>query len=124
MGKVHLFGNAVAPARLLEKMPVKFRYKFECSDCESTHRLLFEDWEVCESWRKWSRERRYGTRGVLEEAVIHRYVDEPRRKDNLYFFFDGNMAAHPQKFARDRTRPQPDPEVATLPIEMRLIPSP
>ncbi|HEY6485377.1 MAG TPA: hypothetical protein VIX83_03210 [Candidatus Cybelea sp.] len=92
-GKVNLFGRPVAPARLLQKLPVRFRYVFDCSNEDCRHRLIFEDWEVCESWRKWKQ--RYATRPLLEAAIENKYADEPARKGNLYLFV-GNIAAHPK----------------------------
>lgn len=86
LGATDLFG-AAPRGRLLERMPVEFRYQFRCNrDEERPHKYLFEDWEVCESWRKWAREKRYHGRPMLEAAVRNRYVDLPRQHDNLYLF--------------------------------------
>lgn len=104
-GKVNLFGKPVAPTNLLEKMPVRFRYVFDCSDDTRGHPLIFEDWEVCESWRKWKG--RYRTHRMLEAAIANKYVDEPKAKDNLYVFI-GNTAAHPKAWlVIGHTRPDP-----------------
>ncbi len=92
-GAVDLFGNASAPLKLLEKLPVKIQYRYTCSDpiCNG-HQQLFEDWEVGQSWRSWSR--RYPDRAELEQMLRQRYVVIPREKDNL-FLFVGTMARHP-----------------------------
>jgi hypothetical protein len=92
-GTADLFG-AVRPSRgILEKMPVKISYKFHCGDpgCRG-HTKMIEDWEICESWRSW--QRLYPTREVLEQKIRQKYLDEPRRDDNLYFFV-GTMLSHP-----------------------------
>lgn len=83
-----LFGNRLTPATLLQKMPVKIRYKFACG-AKCKHELLFEDWEVCESWRSWKA--RYPGRAMLEAAIAQKYVDVPREKDNLFFFIGNHF---------------------------------
>jgi hypothetical protein len=82
-GPTDLFGAAVTPRSLLQKVPVEIRYDYSC-DGSCRHHQLFEDWEVGESWRTWTR--RYPTRAVLEAAIRNRYVDEPHRKGNLYLW--------------------------------------
>ncbi len=83
-----LFGNRLTPTTLLQKIPVKVRYKFSCEgSCE--HELLFEDWEVCESWRTW--QTRYPERSRLEKAIVNKYVDVPAQKDNLFLFIGNHF---------------------------------
>lgn len=92
-GAIDLFGELRSPKSLLQKLPVKIRYRFRCADpaCQG-HEKLFEDWEVGQSWRSWGA--RYRTRALLEAAIVNRYADEPRRHRNLYFFV-GTLAAFP-----------------------------
>lgn len=42
--------------RDLEQIPWKFSYRFTCRDdaCVTTHKLSVIDWEIGESYRKWS----------------------------------------------------------------------
>lgn len=91
-GTADLFGTVEPAHGLLEKFPVKISYRFRCADpaC-SGHTKLFEDWEVCQSWRDWKR--RYGSRDILEQMLRKRYADEPREHDNLYLFV-GTLASH------------------------------
>jgi hypothetical protein len=90
-GAENFFGEA-PKGRLLEKLPVEIRYRYRCDgESEMRHCQLFEDWEVGESWRQWSR--RYRTREVLEAAIRETYVDRPKRHDNLYLFI-GTHARH------------------------------
>lgn len=82
-GPVDMFGTPVTPKTMLQKIPVEIRYRYSCDGvCE--HHQWFEDWEVGESWRTWTR--RYPDRALLEGAIRNKYVDEPARKDNLYLW--------------------------------------
>lgn len=95
-GASDLFGNRSGPLQLLEKIPVKIQYEYTCNDASCTgHQQLFEDWEIGESWRAWSR--KYRTRAELKEKLRERYVLEPRAKDNLYLFL-GTLARHPKEW--------------------------
>lgn len=92
-GAADLFGAKSAPGNLLEKIPVRIRYKYRCDDARCTgHEQLFEDWEVGESWRAWAA--RYPDLSVRKAAIIERYADIPRAKDNL-FLFVGTHSRHP-----------------------------
>lgn len=91
---MNLFGADKTRVRILEKLPVKISYKFRCQEASCNgHKMMFEDWEIGESWRKWS-SGQYTDRAVLEAAVRETYVDEPRAKDNLYLFV-GTIAGYP-----------------------------
>lgn len=116
---VDLFGNKLTPTTLLEKLPVRMRYTFDCQDDENRHSLLFEDWEVGVSWRNWNK--RYPDPDVLDAALRETYVDKPRRKDNLYFFV-GNIAAHPQVWMVIG-QIQPDAQATAGPVALQLLPT-
>jgi hypothetical protein len=47
-GPVDMFGTAVTPRSLLQKIPVEIRYRYSC-DGTCQHHQWFEDWEVGES---------------------------------------------------------------------------
>jgi hypothetical protein len=87
-GETDLFGNKLTPRTLLEKLPVQMRYVFDCQDDDERHDLIFEDWEVGASWRSWKK--RYPDPIVLQDAIRNEYVDEPTRKNNMYFFLGNN----------------------------------
>ncbi len=87
-GNTDLLGSPLTPRTVLEKLPVQMRYVFDCSDDEARHDFIFEDWEVGASWRSWSK--RYRTPTLLHAALVHKYVEEPTKKDNMYFFIGNN----------------------------------
>lgn len=80
-GATDLFGSA-PPSHLLEKLPVRFRYVYSCDGICGPHRQLFIDWEVGQSWRSWRTT--YRPREKLENAIRHKYLEEPR--GNLLLF--------------------------------------
>jgi hypothetical protein len=78
----------------LEQIPWTFSYRFTCDDdrCANPHELQILDWEIGESFRRWSRsdpDRR-------EEMIRQRYERElPERDLHLVV---GNLAKRPQTF--------------------------
>ena len=82
------------PVKLLEKIPLRFVYRFQCDDstCRG-HRIKVISWEMLESYRKYRRE--YGQSG-WESKFRERYVDWMRTRD--MHFFMGNMMAHANVF--------------------------
>ena len=86
----HLFNPG--PKTRLEKVPYQFRYKFQCDeDSCNGHTLICTDWEIGESWRKWSRE----YRNKWEEKFRNRYEKEMIEKSDTHFFV-GTHRVHPQ----------------------------
>jgi len=85
----HLFEQG--PEKELEKVPYSFRYQFRCNDesC-SGHEMMCTDWEMGESWRKWSRE--YGSN--WEAAFRQKYETEMIEKHDTYFYV-GTVHRHP-----------------------------
>ena len=77
-----LFGTP--PSHPLEKMPVKFTYRFHCEhDACPGHSARCTDWEMCETWRDWIR--RYGP----EEGERHfrqRYFTEMVERNNTHLY--------------------------------------
>lgn len=68
---------------LLDRIPHNFYYKFKCCpDCPQ-HDMNFEDWEVFESFRSWSKY--YPDPETLWTKLRQRYLEEFRAKD-LHFF--------------------------------------
>jgi hypothetical protein len=81
-----------APAWTLQKLPYEFVYEFDCDDerCNG-HRFQVFDWEVGQSYRKWSRQ--YGDAWF---AKMHeKYFDEIAKSKDIYFFV-GTIAAYPK----------------------------
>ncbi|MBA2557562.1 MAG: DUF5615 family PIN-like protein [Chloroflexi bacterium] len=76
---------ALAPAviqklRELEQIPWNFSYRFVCDDGRcSGHELQVIDWEIGQSYRKWSRTDPTRWR----EMIRQRYEDELQRKTDL-----------------------------------------
>ena len=79
------------PKTQLEKVPFRFQYKFRCRDetCHG-HTIICTDWELGQSWRKWSRE--YGAR--WETKFRQRYETEMIHKNETHFFV-GTLRGHP-----------------------------
>ncbi|MEK6324313.1 MAG: hypothetical protein AABN33_21955 [Acidobacteriota bacterium] len=84
----HLF---LKPIEELEKVPYKFQYQFRCDDdsCKG-HTLMCTDWEIGESWRKWSKQ--YGN--DWEGFFRQRYEKEMIEKFDTHFYA-GTVHQHP-----------------------------
>jgi hypothetical protein len=82
------------PATLLEKIPYDFRYEFHCHDqsCQG-HKTICTDWEIAQSYRKWSRD--YGAK--WEQAFREKYERQIAEQFDTYFFV-GNLHQYPQSF--------------------------
>lgn len=77
----------------LEQIPWKFSYEFDCdADGCSGHKLQIFDWELGQSYRRWSR----SDPGRWEEMIREMYERElPARDLHLVV---GTLAAHPKTF--------------------------
>jgi hypothetical protein len=78
----------------LEQIPLNFSYRFRCDDlrCLTSHELQIQDWEIGESYRKWSRANPTG----WEQMIRLKYeVELPARDLHLVV---GNLAKHHQAF--------------------------
>ena len=85
----HLF--AEKPKQELEKVPFSFRYEFNCDHDECTgHKFICTDWEMGESWRKWSAD--YGDE--WEAKFRQRYEAEMIQKYETHFYV-GTVHQHP-----------------------------
>jgi hypothetical protein len=84
------FGGS-EPKRQLEKIPLEFRYEFECADpaCNG-HALMCTDWEMSQSYRSWRRIYRDG----WEEKFRERYERDMIERNDTSFFV-GTMHQHP-----------------------------
>jgi hypothetical protein len=85
----HLFLQP--PTVELEKVPYKFQYNFRCDEdsCPS-HKIICTDWEIGESWRRWSRD--YGDE--WEAKFRQRYETEMIERNDTHFYV-GTMHGHP-----------------------------
>ena len=79
--------------RELEQIPYTFSYRFTCDDdrCQIVHELQVLDWEIGESYRRWSREG-----GDWEAAIRERYEEDLPARD-LHFVL-GNLAKRQHTF--------------------------
>ena len=78
----------------LEKVPYIFYYKFRCEHDEcSGHTLMCTDWEMGESWRRWSKE--YGKE--WEAKFRQRYEQEMIEKFDTHFYV-GTVHQHPNNW--------------------------
>ena len=77
--------------KTLEKIPVKFYYKFFCNEpgCKG-HKLSATDWEMGEAYRKWKRQ--YASQ--CEERFRQRFEYEVIYSFDTYFYV-GTIRAHP-----------------------------
>lgn len=79
------------PSQELEKVPFDFSYKFRCDEdtCKG-HELKCTDWEMGESWRRWSRE--YGN--DWEAKFRQRYEHEMINVKDTHLYV-GTVHRHP-----------------------------
>lgn len=68
---------------ILERIPHIFYYRFKCCEGCKTHEMSIEDWEVFESFRKWSD--LYPNEEVLWQKLRQRYYEDFSKKD-LHFY--------------------------------------
>jgi len=90
-----LFGAAKTP---LEKIPLKFRYRYFCAkrECPGHHQTII-DWEICGLYRK-LRDKYGDDTPSIKTGIKRRFLDElcgPRRDT---YFFVGDMHWHPGSF--------------------------
>jgi hypothetical protein len=78
----------------LERIPWTFSYRFTCIDerCTTSHELQIQDWEIGQSFRRWSRT----DPDRWEEMIRQRYERELPDRD-LYLVV-GNLAKRHQTF--------------------------
>jgi hypothetical protein len=79
--------------RELEQIPFTFSYRFTCDDdrCVTVHELQVLDWEIGESYRRWS-----SGGGDWEQAIRERYEEDLPSRD-LHFVL-GNLHKRQQTF--------------------------
>jgi len=88
----HLFQQ---PPRIeLEKVPYIFSYIFRCDDDACTgHTMMCTDWEMGESWRRWSKD--YGE--DWQAKFRQRYEQEMIEKYDTHFYV-GTIHQHPKNW--------------------------
>ena len=78
----------------LEKIPYNFHYAFRCDDDDCRgHALHCTDWEMGQSWRKWSRD--YGEDWMT--AFRQRYETEMIERNDTHFYV-GTIHQHPNRW--------------------------
>ncbi len=89
-----LFCFERTPRTPLEKIPMEFRYQFQCAyvNCKG-HRISCTDWEMGESYRRWHNE--YGE--YWEGKFRQKYEREMIEKNDTYFYV-GNIHQHPNNW--------------------------
>ena len=81
----------VTPALELEKIPFRFKYEFRCDHEACTgHSLSCTDWEMCESYRSWTR--LYGN--TWESKFRQKYEYEMIALNDTHFYV-GTLRGHP-----------------------------
>ena len=85
-----MFGSL--PKEELEKIPFKFMYDFHCDDsgCQG-HSMMCTDWEMAETYRKWSSE--YGD--GWKQAFLDRWESEMINLNDTHFYV-GTLSDHPK----------------------------
>ena len=70
--------------RPLEKIPYTFYYEFSCDDesCSHRHKMSCTDWEMAESYRRWTR--KYGV--GWKEKFLEKYQTEMIEKNDTHFY--------------------------------------
>jgi hypothetical protein len=88
----HLF---LQPPKIeLEKVPYVFSYVFSCDDDACTgHTMMCTDWEMGESWRRWSKD--YGE--DWQAKFRQRYEQEMLEKYDTHFYV-GTIHQHPKNW--------------------------
>lgn len=85
----HLFQKP--PTHELEKVPYSFRYQFRCDESTCTgHTMICTDWEMGESWRRWSKD--YGA--GWEAKFRQKYETEMIERFDTHFYV-GTVHKHP-----------------------------
>lgn len=108
LSQLGLFSPQNVP--LLEKIPFEFVYDFSCDDprCNG-HSMQVFDWEVAQSYRKWSRDK---SRTEWEKQFRDMYDYRVRKMCDTIFFM-GTLAKYPTTwtiggiFFAPKQRPQP-----------------
>jgi hypothetical protein len=82
------------PTQELEKVPFDFSYQYRCDheDCKG-HTMKCTDWEMGESWRRWSRQ--YGDE--WQEKFRQRYETEMINRYDTHFYV-GTIHQHPKEW--------------------------
>ena len=83
--------DATAPREELEKIPFDFRYEFMCDEpaCRG-HKLMCTDWEMAESYRRWSKD--YGNE--WEAKFREKYERDMIDRFDTHFYV-GTLHGHP-----------------------------
>lgn len=87
-------GLFTGPKATLERIPLKFSYRFRCATlaCKTVHKFQVLDWEVAESYRSWRVS--YGDK--WESALRQKYEVELPSKDLIFNL--GNYIKYPNNF--------------------------
>jgi hypothetical protein len=85
-----LLGFEKTPRTPLEKIPMEFRYQFQCAEptCRG-HRMMCTDWEMGESYRRWRDQ--YGDRW---DAMFRQRYEREMIDNNETHFYVGNIHQH------------------------------
>jgi hypothetical protein len=94
LGKLSQQGLFTGPKATLERIPLKFSYRFKCDDaqCKIVHKFQILDWEVAESYRSW----RVTYGADWEKALRQKYEKELLAKDLVFNL--GNYIKYPTSF--------------------------
>mgnify|MGYP006971707284 CR=1 FL=1 len=84
--------------KLLEKIPLTFRYRFRCAECErgKSHHMKIVDWELMQQFRKLRRDT--GSEAECLAKLKDNWLGNLCGPNKETHFFVGNMLAHPNSF--------------------------
>lgn len=78
--------------RIVDKIPYEFSYVFK-SDDGKQRKLMIEDWEVCQLYRRYIQDYRLTELDACRK-VREKYLDDFARKKDLYFFLGTTLRHH------------------------------
>ncbi|HAH51483.1 MAG TPA: hypothetical protein DCL80_09550 [Balneola sp.] len=87
-----LFENHEDPFEVVNKLPYKFKYRFE--DCKGKQsNMMIEDWEIGQLY--WNSLKRHeGDEGLAIEDVRKKYLDDFAKTKDLYFYLGTTQVHH------------------------------
>lgn len=90
-----LFDKTLKP---IEETPFSFYYKFKCQNCPRcpTHKLMIQDWELMEAYRRWHN--KYKNQTVLLSKIRQKWLNELCSPTKDTYFYVGNIWKRPKQF--------------------------
>lgn len=87
-----LFENPEEPFDVVDKLPYKFRYKFQDCNGKQSH-MMIEDWEIGQLF--WNMLKKYeGNESLAIADVRKKYFDDFAKTKDLYFYLGTTQVHH------------------------------